>query len=147
MAPGFNSLQTGKPFRTQEIPAYEKALLRFNSLQTGKPFRTQSSVRLWFLPSLPFCFNSLQTGKPFRTEGVTRYLFLVGLQVSIPFKRESPFGHDDREFFPVKVSTVSIPFKRESPFGPCIAVAKKSAQIFPLFQFPSNGKALSDMKC
>ena len=37
---------------------------------------------------------------------------------------------------------VSIPFKRESPFGQ--TVRKGWNANSPLFQFPSNGKALSD---
>ena len=41
---------------------------------------------------------------------------------------------------------VSIPFKRESPFGPVrICGQGESAWIYS-FQFPSNGKALSDKK-
>ena len=59
-------------------------------------------------------FNSLQTGKSFRT------------------KIKSRVGGGSR---------VSIPFKRESPFGLCIRIAESGLRGFP---FPSNGKALSD---
>ncbi len=39
---------------------------------------------------------------------------------------------------------VSIPFKRESPFGP--KMIETGIRILLLFQFPSNGKVLSDRK-
>ena len=87
--------------------------------------------------------------------------------VSIPFKRESPFGQTTT--YPIfstwstsfnslqtgksfwtqrKARTarnkkrVSIPFKRESPFGHCSPC--DNFDICPWFQFPSNGKVLSD---
>ena len=63
-------------------------------------------------------FNSLQTGKPFRT---------------FFFRLPSGWG------WPL---IVSIPFKRESPFGLQNNPADRERQ--PKFQFPSNGKALSD---
>ena len=37
--------------------------------------------------------------------------------VSIPFKRESPFGHVGSRKTERESQSVSIPFKRESPFG------------------------------
>ena len=40
------------------------------------------------------------------------------------------------------VQNVSIPFKRESPFGHKVLVA--DAKEYLMFQFPSNGKVLSD---
>ena len=167
----------------------------FNSLQTGKPFRTILSSRPKRSIGRDLCFNSLQTGKPFRT--VRQFLLIyMRLHVSIPFKRESPFGqvlkgrdeqvkteksfhslqtgkpfrtndYDYSEFasevefpFPsngkalsdywsVKMNKVaqrkfvSIPFKRESPFGP-ITIMGRTCISGVGFQFPSNGKALSD---
>ena len=65
----------------------------------------------------PLCFHSLQTGKPFRTV-ILHNMRLVWKIVSIPFKRESPFGRIRREVSHERfVEVVSIPFKRESPFG------------------------------
>ena len=86
-------------------------------------------------------FNSLQTGKSFRTslDGLTG----SGEIVSIPFKRESPFGRIAGEGVHVR-SYVSIPFKRESPFGR--NCPKRTRRSYDSFQFPSNGKVLSDCK-
>ena len=63
----FNSLQTGKPFRTCRTEGSPPLMLytSFNSLQTGKPFRTSEKLELTVCDGS--CFNSLQTGKPFRT--------------------------------------------------------------------------------
>ena len=67
------------------------------------------------------CFNSLQTGKSFRTICLMLCLF-------------------------PRVRLVSIPFKRESPFGP--RNSKISGyRMVSTFQFPSNGKVLSDPSC
>ncbi len=58
-------------------------ILSFNSLQTGRTFRTMSSA----LPSFnSLSFNSLQTGRTFRTN--ENPLSLLVRIVSIPFKRE-----------------------------------------------------------
>ncbi len=87
----FNSLQTGKSFRTMnpDTPLVDDS--GFNSLQTGKSFRTPPKGNGKLERK---CFNSLQTGKSFRTrksqsQPGTRQLLRP---VSIPFKRESPFG-------------------------------------------------------
>ena len=60
----FNSLQTGRSFRTTSEEVSITSYRCFNSLQTGRSFRTivQSLVGLVIL-----CFNSLQTGRSFRT--------------------------------------------------------------------------------
>ena len=112
----FNSLQTGKSFRTPDILSSEtEPHQSFNSLQTGKSFRTKNprSHGRRYLG-----FNSLQTGKSFRTRN---------LQV-------------------VRILNccVSIPFKRESPFGPAKLSRRLSLDQIEKFQFPSNGKVLSD---
>ena len=62
------------------------------------------------------------------------------MSVSIPFKRESPCGHAPKRGNQ-KLSIVSIPFKRESPFGQKTC-EEKGVEVG--FQFPSNGKVLSD---
>ena len=144
-------------------------------------------------PGVSQCFNSLQTGKSFRTVCIQQKLMIMVGLVSIPFKRESPFGQHrsppiTEGTIPIvsipfkrespfglqritpreKVSTnVSIPFKRESPFGRnnhksqwgkdnrfnslqtgksfrTISKWYTLRQLYELFQFPSNGKVLSD---
>ena len=62
-------------------------------------------------------FNSLQTGKSFRTENENAVETGNGGNVSIPFKRESPFGPPNQGHFATPPN---------------------------MFQFPSNGKVLSD---
>ena len=65
--PSFNSLQTGRCFRTL-MPQSNRYMMElcFNSLQTGRCFRTED------MSSLPRkatrSFNSLQTGRCFRTQ-------------------------------------------------------------------------------
>ena len=61
--------------------------------------------------------------------------------VSIPFKRESPFGLTYSQAVD-DTNWVSIPFKRESPFGH--QRRHDTLELGRLFQFPSNGKVLSD---
>ena len=65
-----------------------------------------------------------------------------GEKVSIPFKRESPFGRHTKNL-KSGLTKVSIPFKRESPFGHnyVLDITIGGHLKFP---FPSNGKALSD---
>ena len=83
------------------------------------PFKRESPFGLGY-SALVFIyglgrFNSLQTGKSFRT----------------------PNGHQGPPPPPV-----SIPFKRESPFGLFATVSAHDDAM--VFQFPSNGKVLSD---
>ena len=59
---GFNSLQTGKAFRTRGVKNESFERICFNSLQTGKAFRTPE-VTPQVTPEVSF--NSLQTGKGF----------------------------------------------------------------------------------
>ena len=86
----FNSLQTGRSFRTSASSMTPSSLMCFNSLQTGRSFRTaflKSSLRSAIKFQFPsngkvfpnsktrrrkktrsvLCFNSLQTGRSFRT--------------------------------------------------------------------------------
>ena len=140
----FNSLQTGKSFRTgDQEPRVDSAVLRFNSLQTGKSFRTKFLRRQSGEEDFARSFNSLQTGKSFRTkvpttpakvsalfqfpsngkvlsDELTTYHVKQNDNVSIPFKRESPFGRTFRGTIEKDAIFVSIPFKRESPFGLCL---------------------------
>ncbi len=82
----FNSLQTGRSFRTTiVILLWLAAGKGFNSLQTGRSFRT-NEVCVWKRRASR-SFNSLQTGRSFRTE--IEYLEnKLARLVSIPFKRE-----------------------------------------------------------
>ena len=140
----FNSLQTGKPFRTALIDANADT----NARNVSIPFKRESPFgqgRRKKSASPPkICFNSLQTGKPFRTVCLVCNLPLSVPGVSIPFKRESPFGHsllsNERNStllwfqFPSNGKALSDTF-----------MAKTSCdRIYDPFQFPSNGKALSD---
>ena len=187
---GFNSLQTGKSFRTVSFNKQGDPELENVSI----PFKRESPFGRKYKPCNPSgCrdgFNSLQTGKSFRTytasfEELQRIVFQFPSNgkvlsdpmleererfqrtiVSIPFKRESPFGLQSHNEDLVEGSLVSIPFKRESPFGPSEwndrrkkikgfnslqtgksfrTIEEETEEgIMTLFQFPSNGKVLSD---
>ena len=86
-------------------------------------------------------FNSLQTGKSFRTLSPDFQAWVQDNYVSIPFKRESPFG-------PL---VVSKPKSIGSRFN-SLQTGKSFRTIVLtfrgkgrwVFQFPSNGKVLSD---
>ena len=115
----FNSLQTGKSFRTILTADDYKG---WEYLSVSIPFKRESP----FGPELKLAnqvihqdgvsFNSLQTGKSFRTDHLHCRTSRSG-SVSIPFKRESPFGLNRVSYQRTSTSSVSIPFKRESPFG------------------------------
>ena len=111
----------------------------FNSLQTGKPFRTLPAK---CLATAQKCFNSLQTGKPFRTvHGRTKCSGCT--LVSIPFKRESPFGRTT-----IRSNTSWYKSFNSLQTGKPFRTWKHQATIrarLISFQFPSNGKALSDI--
>ena len=80
------------------------------------PFGRPLTVRK--IPPLKTCFNSLQTGKSFWTRlDASRLKSPWQDEVSIPFKRESPFGRSWTALTKYCFTEVSIPFKRESPFG------------------------------
>ena len=73
---GFNSLQTGKAFRTRLYAALGLALaLSFNSLQTGKAFRTgrdrhvSGAYRLFQFPSNGKGFPNRTPSKPSHSAG------------------------------------------------------------------------------
>ena len=104
--PCFNSLQTGRCFRTP-APGSPKSITEssFNSLQTGKHFRT--SILPIFHPLFLLCFNSLQTGRCFRTR-----ISLFTLQGFCTFQFP-PNRKAFPNFHPLFFS-VSIPFKQES---------------------------------
>ena len=134
----FNSLQTGKAFRTRPPmpgrPFTVSIPNSFNSLQTGKAFRTDFPGKVSECPELKFQFPSNGKGFPNEMDVVKMFFRIL---VSIPFKRERLSEHS--QFFHQRLLTrVSIPFKRE----------RLSEQRRPLmvslrpvkFQFPSNGK-------
>ena len=87
----FNSLPTGKSFRTQE-----KGQKDVHRPKVSIPFQRESPFGQWFRLRLK------QIGPTI---------------VSIPFQRESPFGLRLR-YSNILPKKVSIPFQRESPFGP-----------------------------
>ena len=140
VVPSFNSLQTGKSFRTDKgnlTDLQNVVSIPFKRESPFGPLQESSDLK----PLI--CFNSLQTGKSFRTilphphhrSNHSKFQFPSngkvlsdkrGSQtsikncrhyVSIPFKRESPFGQKNWNFRGTVSSRVSIPFKRESPFG------------------------------
>ena len=88
LTPSFNSLQTGRSFRTRtgKFSLIAGTNECFDSLQTGRSFRTLYVT--FMLTRITMSFDSLQTGRSFRTrkEG-EQYLFDWNC-VSIPFKRE-----------------------------------------------------------
>ena len=113
--------------RVFQFPSNGKVLsdLRFFTckmlIRVSIPFQRESPFgrgTLWITHSPRICFNSLQTGKSFRTKS-SRWRWLTAIKVSIPFKRESPFG---------------------------LSETRQTASQYhsPMFQFPSNGKVLSD---
>ena len=131
----FNSLQTGKAFRTLLKVIWISGGFCFNSLQTGKAFRTWNinMEDQEYDVSIPFkrerlseliartlaialilagSFNSLQTGKAFRTE--SDWTGVEGQpDVSIPFKRERLSELIGYLVILLAIAFVSIPFKRE----------------------------------
>ena len=136
----FHSLPTGKSFRTLRYNAHMWVWIPscFHSLPTGKSFRTpqgnlNSPHHRWSFHSLPtgksfrtccaaqdsgscYCFNSLPTGKSFRTCAVLDGRELVNCFNSLPTGKS------------FRTSEGS-------------AIQGHSDE----FQFPSNGKVLSDL--
>ena len=108
----FNSLQTGKAFRTScDIQDANKAL------RVSIPFKRErlSEQEVRHIDNIiTISFNSLQTGKAFRTKSVATSALRRINKVSIPFKRERLSEHRMDMFI-----HLSSGFK---------------------FQFPSNGK-------
>ena len=134
----FNSLQTGRSFRTIRIEASHTLDPRFNSLQTGRSFRTSQLKKSTRLPLS--CFNSLQTGRSFRTTYTLRCYKIVTCIVSIPFKRE---GLSEQSFYSHSSSFTVTGFQFPSNgkvFPNGIQLVKKSNEPATMFQFPSNGK-------
>ena len=113
----FNSLQTGRLIRTNNPHGlYGHGNIVFQFPSNGK---AHSDLKMWDRKSLSILsFNSLQTGRLIRTHGDLDNLHDIIEQVSIPFKREGSFGQEKR----IK----SLPSTNK-------------------FQFPSNGKAHSDV--
>ena len=92
------------------------------------------------------CFNSLQTGKSFRTG-----LMLFGRKqrqkkVSIPFKRESPFGlRHCKVLYMAKANLRFNSLQTGKSFRTHEKSYRKVHCVHQEFQFPSNGKVLSDI--
>ena len=86
-----------------------------------------------------FRFNSLQTGKSFRTKTAGSAGRL--LQVSIPFKRESPFGPLKRQS---RLQWLKSFNSLQTGKSFRTILAEHGREVDFMFQFPSNGKVLSD---
>ena len=128
------------PFGPSFSTSIQKVVKRFNSLQTGKSFRTQSEKSAHC--TLCQCFNSLQTGKSFRTYSNTTGNKWVDVVFQFPSNgkvlSDGATNYQEKEN-----QRVSIPFKRESPFGRRQTPMPRHSRAS--FQFPSNGKVLSDV--
>ena len=81
----FNSLQTGRTFRTQRGTRINTAYITFQFPSNGKDFPNRTHATIW--GTRHQSFNSLQTGRTFRTR-FRKILLHILLIVSIPFKRE-----------------------------------------------------------
>ena len=160
---GFNSLQTGRTFRTKlfsletkffsvSIPFKREGLseltshtspeankLCFNSLQTGRTFRTKKLNEGGVL-CIVLSFNSLQTGRTFRTPC---FFYACGRisEVSIPFKREGLSEQQDGNQVTYIYCHVSIPFKREGLSEPKHAVAYTAVHMVSI---PFKREGLSE---
>ena len=162
----FQFPSNGKGFPNLLVPAgWSMDVLSFNSLQTGKAFRTnrESGNR----PEPPTkSFNSLQTGKAFRTEKFGRFrdcavvfqfpsngkgfpntLRVTSEPCHYPQFQFPSNGKGFPNYVPAGVNSrlvrvVSIPFKRErlSELKPI----DLSTTTRP-FQFPSNGKGFPNL--
>ncbi len=135
VSPSFNSLQTGKTFRTQCLFPIYTGYQSFNSLQTGKTFRTLKiyfTIAIYWIVSIPFkrerlsepgqkgdplCqslrFNSLQTGKTFRTNTDRNVVPREHLHGFNSLQTGKTFRTDIRNIRQLYTANVSIPFKRE----------------------------------
>ena len=161
----FNSLQTGKSFRTERLSSAEKReIIGFNSLQTGKSFRTDTEIpkgiagivfqfpsngkvlsdfyRRYCIIYYTLCFNSLQTGKSFRTRRVVgnitgSWTFCFNsLQTGKSFRTWTT-----KETHRMLISFNSLQTGKSFRTG-SVSANEVSQEL--LFQFPSNGKVLSD---
>ena len=135
----FHSLQTGKSFRTPILPGTKLGHPKFPFPSNGKVLSDEQSNPI---ASISFCFHSLQTGKSFRTwEDMGPY---ERRDYMFPFPSNGKVL-SDLDWYSITNSVlgahVSIPFKRESPFGLLSGTQYYAGSKFP---FPSNGKVLSD---
>ena len=127
----------GRPIKR---PVLKKlAQMRFNSLQTGKSFRTQVEAQMAYL-EYPFQFPS--NGKVLSDE--IRPDFSADYRcVSIPFQRESPFGRSLRR--KIRLCVLVFQFPSNGKVLSDERGRRASGENCSLeFQFPSNGKVLSD---
>ena len=132
----FNSLQTGKRITRMNLWQYLLCIDQFQFPSNGKAYHKVAAAKEHYINTLSF--NSLQTGKritsanvrPRGQGGVSQFQFpsngkayhkaerlgrkWIGIDVSIPFKRESVSQVKIHDAFPCEPFEVSIPFKRES---------------------------------
>ena len=131
----FNSLQTGRSFRTIDkvtLSTIDKT--SFNSLQTGRSFRTVVNVLHIESSNEEFQFPS--NGKVFPNTCVIDHVCVVS-KFQFP-SNGKVFPNVCFRHFRHRHFRVSIPFKREG----LSELSKMFQEIHKIleFQFPSNGK-------
>ena len=125
------------------IPRNEAVLSEFPFPSNGKALSDE--MRRYDTGIRYCCFNSLPTGKPFQTDYSGRRTTIRRV-VSIPFQRESPFRPDYvLEIRKLKLTCFhSLPMGK--PFQTSFIEVRWGLHRREIeFQFPSNGKALSDL--
>ena len=136
----FNSLQTGKSFRTQcGKQRINGTTLSFHSLPTGKSFRTCEGCDNIILEVRKFPFPS--NGKVLSDRRKRWNGNDCSYRVSIPFQRESPFGLYTERFMRAKCIVFQFP-SNGKVYSKC-QLSRNAANWETLFQFPSNGKVYS----
>ena len=130
----FQFPSNGKVFPNTALVALAYVTYSFNSLQTGRSFRTGTALFSLLNAGDEFQFPS--NGKVFPNPIRKWEEETEAVNVSIPFKREGlsePPSQNDIFIF----DEVSIPFKREGlSEHEMLKVADDNSE----FQFPSNGK-------
>ena len=139
----FNSLQTGRSFRTEmHYPDREYEEYCFNSLQTGRSFRTCGEWKQRHIGVKGF--NSLQTGRSFRTRGFIDTVMAINRKFQFPSNGKVFPNSDD----PDEIKAIlKFQFPSNGKVFPNIFESiKKDKVLLLLFQFPSNGKVFPN-KC
>ena len=130
----FNSLQTGRTFRTQGLNLNQMNYANcFNSLQTGRTFRT--------LPKEAPKESPKEVSIPFKREGLSEPNWEKGLtqswSVSIPFKRE---GLSELLYGGKIKCKIKFQFPSNGKDFPNLGFSYPTKMDIAMFQFPSNGK-------
>ena len=166
----FNSLQTGRSFRTiRLIKLNLGGLICFNSLQTGRSFRTFSVRNRWHLPGIKFQFPS--NGKVFPNFHLHRDVACVcSIRFQFPsngkvfpnrlnncgalmFRKSFNSLQTGRSFRTrstlmksIKEIQVSIPFKREG-LSELEIRGQGKVRIGSLVSIPFKREGLSELRC